>query len=371
MLFGFDNTNNLFYSLKTISMKKMSWGLYGIGMALLLTSCVAKKKYVEAQNRISQLEQQNANCVSRTDSLSTSLSTLQQSNSALQSRYDSSLNAYSTQQTRWNDYTTYYTNQKSSADQMHQTLHQQLDDMIGASNIVLNNNKVYITLPESTLFTSGSTSLSTKGRNIVNTLATTIAQNPDVEVFVATTPVYGNDATAMNDANGMNSNMNSNSSMSNSNNGTYNSNNSSTVTNNSSTTNANVANNSGNYNNGSTTKTKSTYHKPSTSRSTSSYASNTRKTKSSYKSESSHKTMRSNYARSNKPSSSSSSMAVARASTIVSALRQQGVQKAGIQVTDPVNRTTTTARKYQVIVSPTNEGYYEMMGKGNIGTGMK
>ena len=344
-------------------MKKMSWGLYGIGMALLLTSCVAKKKYVEAQNRISQLEQQNANCVASRDSLSTSYSTLQQSNSALQSRYDSSLNAYNTQQTRWNDYTTYYTNQKSSADQMHQTLHQQLDEMIGASNIVLNNNKVYITLPESTLFTSGSTSLSSKGRNIVNTLATTIAQNPDVEVFVATTPVYGSDATAMNDANGMNSN----SSMSSSNNGSYNS---SSATNNSSTTNTNVANNSGSYN-GNTTKTKSTYHKPSTSKSTSSYASNTRKTKSSYKSEASHKTMRSNYARSNKPSSSSSSMAVARASTIVSALRQQGVQKAGIQVTDPVNRTTTTARKYQVIVSPTNEGYYEMMGKGNIGTGMK
>ena len=345
-------------------MKKMSWGLYGIGMALLLTSCVAKKKYVEAQNRISQLEQQNANCVASRDSLSTSYSTLQQSNSALQSRYDSSLNAYNTQQTRWNDYTTYYTNQKSSADQMHQTLHQQLDEMIGASNIVLNNNKVYITLPESTLFTSGSTSLSSKGRNIVNTLATTIAQNPDVEVFVATTPVYGSDATAMNDANGMNSN----SSMSSSNNGSYNS---SSATNNSSTTNTNVTNNSGNYNSGNTTKTKSTYHKPSTSKSTSSYASNTRKTKSSYKSEASHKTMRSNYARSNKPSSSSSSMAVARASTIVSALRQQGVQKAGIQVTDPVNRTTTTARKYQVIVSPTNEGYYEMMGKGNIGTGMK
>ena len=344
-------------------MKKMSWGLYGIGMALLLTSCVAKKKYVEAQNRISQLEQQNANCVASRDSLSTSYSTLQQSNSALQSRYDSSLNAYNTQQTRWNDYTTYYTNQKSSADQMHQTLHQQLDEMIGASNIVLNNNKVYITLPESTLFTSGSTSLSSKGRNIVNTLATTIAQNPDVEVFVATTPVYGSDATAMNDANGMNSN----SSMSSSNNGSYNS---SSATNNSSTTNTNVANNSGSYN-GNTTKTKSTYHKPSANKSTSSYASNTRKTKSSYKSEASHKTMRSNYARSNKPSSSSSSMAVARASTIVSALRQQGVQKAGIQVTDPVNRTTTTARKYQVIVSPTNEGYYEMMGKGNIGTGMK
>ena len=77
--------------------------------------------------------------------------------------------------------------------------------------------------------------------------------------------------------------------------------------------------------------------------------------------------MRSNYAStSTKPSSNS--MAVARASTIVSTLRQGGVQKAGIQVTDPVNRASATPRKYQVIVSPSMEGYYQMMGKE---TGMK
>jgi len=81
--------------------------------------------------------------------------------------------------------------------------------------------------------------------------------------------------------------------------------------------------------------------------------------------------MKSNYAKTRKPSSSSNSMAVARASSIVSALRQQGVQKAGIQVTDPVNRSSSTSRKYQVIVSPSMEGYYEMMGKGDLGTGMK
>src|SRR6476659_8272927 len=145
-------------------MKKMSWGLYGIGMALLLTSCVAKKKYVEAQNKISQLQQQNAECTAKTESLNTNLTALQTSNGDLQRRYDSSINSYTAQQTRWNDYTTYYNTQSSSAQQMHQTLHQQLDDMIGASNIVLNSNKVYITLPESTLFTSGSTSLSSKGK---------------------------------------------------------------------------------------------------------------------------------------------------------------------------------------------------------------
>ena len=77
--------------------------------------------------------------------------------------------------------------------------------------------------------------------------------------------------------------------------------------------------------------------------------------------------MRSNYAHtSTKPSSNS--MAVARASTIVSTLRQGGVQKAGIQVTDPVNGSSSSPRKYQVIVSPTMQGYYDMMGKE---TGMK
>ena len=125
-------------------MKKMSWGLYGIGMALLLTSCVAKKKYVEAQNRISQLEQTNADCVAKTESLNTNIATLQQTNTELQGRYDSSMRTYTNQQTKWSGYTGYYEKQKSSADQLHQTLHQQLDDRIGATNIVLNSNKVYI-----------------------------------------------------------------------------------------------------------------------------------------------------------------------------------------------------------------------------------
>ena len=319
-------------------MKKMSLGLYGIGMALLLTSCVAKKKYVEAQNRISQLEQTNADCVAKTESLNSNITSLQQTNTALQARYDSSMNIYSSKQTTWNEYTSYYDKQKSTAGQMHQTLHQQLDDMIGASNIVLNNNKVYVTLPESKLFTSGSTSLSSGGKEIVNTLAANISQHPDVEVYVATSaldPATGSLAVSTDD----NGNVLDNSS---------------------------AVSNNGNYD--ASAKTKSTYHSKKTK---TSYASTQPKSTTKYKSESTRKTMRSNYAKNKKPASSSSSMAVARASTIVSTLRQQGVQKAGIQVTDPVNRTSTQARKYQVIVSPSMEGYYEMMGKNNMGTGMK
>jgi chemotaxis protein MotB len=327
-------------------MKKMSWGLYGIGMALLLTSCVAKKKYVESQERVSQLEQQNAECVAKTESLNTNIATLQQTNTELQGRYDSSMRVYTNQQTRWNDYTGFYNKQKSSADQMHTTLHQQLDDKIGATNIVLHNDKVYITLPEATLFNSGSTSLSTKGTDIVNTLAATIAQNPDVEVYVATAAIDPATGIAISETNGTdmgNSSVNSNA--------TSNSNNASAY--NSSTA-------------------KSSYKKPAAKKSNASYASNnSTKSSTKYKSESTKKTMKSNYAKTHKPSSSSSSMAVARASTIVSTLRQQGVQKAGIQVTDPVNRGSATSRKYQVIVSPSMDGYHEMMGKNDIGTGMK
>jgi len=334
---------------------------------LLLTSCVAKKKYVEAQNRISQLEQQNADCTAKTTSLNTNIATLQQTNSDLQHRYDSSINSYTTQQTRWSDYTSFYDKQSSSAEQMHQTLHQQLDDMIGASNIVLKANKVYITLPESTLFSSGSTSLSTKGKQIVTTLASTISQNPDVEVYVATSATDVTN-TAMNSNNG-NSSMNNSNSVSN-NNSTYNNGNTSNATTyNSNNSNANTsAAGNGTTSDYNTPSKKKSYS--SSSKTSHSYASTTHhapKSSSKYKSESSHRTMRSNYASSStKPSSNS--MAVARASTIVSTLRQGGVQKAGIQVTDPLNRTSTTPRKYQVIVSPSMQGYYEMMGKE---TGMK
>jgi chemotaxis protein MotB len=338
--FRFSRKELYLFTKNNISMKKMSWGLYGIGMALLLTSCVAKKKYVEAQDRISQLEQQNADCIARTDSLNTSYAALQQTNTELQGRYDSSMRMYTNQQTHWNDYTSFYDKQKSSADQMHQTLHQQLDEKIGASNIVLNSNKVYITLPEATLFNSGSTNLSTKGKDIINTLAATISQNPDVEVYVATSATDPATGTVWSETNGAgmdNANVNAN------------------------------AENS-NYNSANNTTAKSTYKKPAAKKS---YANNTKKSSTKYKSEATKKTMKSNYARKRKPATSSNSMAVARASTIVSTLRQQGVQKAGIQVTDPVNRTSTAPRKYQVIVSPSMDGYHQMMGKSDLGTGMK
>ncbi|HKP31760.1 MAG TPA: hypothetical protein VJT83_03510, partial [Chitinophagaceae bacterium] len=64
-------------------MKKnfLSWGVYGLIITTLFTSCVAKKKYTEAQNTITELRAQNALCMQRGDSLNQSLSSLQQSNS--------------------------------------------------------------------------------------------------------------------------------------------------------------------------------------------------------------------------------------------------------------------------------------------------
>jgi outer membrane protein OmpA-like peptidoglycan-associated protein len=340
-------------------MKKMSWGLYGVGIAMLLTSCVAKKKYVEAQNKITQLEQQNAECMQKSESLNTSLGTLQQTNSDLQRRYDSSYNTYTAQRSTWNNYTSFYDKQKTTAEQLHQQLHQQLDDKIGAENIKTANNKVYVTLPESTLFNAGSTTLSAKGQEIVTTLAATISQNPDVEVNVATTAVYpAMDNTAYNSDNGsMNSSTNANGN-----------DNSTTVNSKTKSYSNNGSYSSANHSGKSTRKpVKHSYTNKSSYKNTTAKKSNGTK----YKSESTRHTMRSNYASNKNYSGSSNSVAVARASTIVSALRQQGVAKAGIQVTDPVNKTSPSPRKYQVIVSPSMEGYYEMMGKNNIGTGMK
>ncbi len=323
-----------------------SWVFSGLALAMLLTSCVAKKKYVEAQNTITELRQQNADCMVKGDSLNQSLSSLNQANNELQRRYDSTTTAFTSSQSTWNNYTSYYDKQVNTVSTLHQQLHQQLDEKIGAENIASDNKKVYVTLPEGILFTAGSTNLSTKGKDIINTLALAIAQNPEVEVNVATSAIYNGAGMAITDTD----------------------------------PNANVTTENKDVN-VATDDADKTYSDKSASKTTKSSAakkstashktSTAKKSPSKYKSETGKKTMRSNYASAKKPAMSSSSMAVARASSVVSALRENGVIKAGIQVTDPLNKTSMSARKYQVIVSPSMEGYYEMMGKGSLGTGMK
>lgn len=325
-------------------MKKtfLSWGVYGLVLATLFTSCVAKKKYTEAQNTITELREQNALCIQKGDSLNQSIASLQQSNSDLQRRFDSTSSAYASSQGRWNEYTGLYEKQSTAADQLHQALHQQLDDLVGATNIAKKGEKIYVTLPEATLFSSSSTSLSSKGKDIINTLGAAIAQHPDVEVNVATSAIYGDNAMTDNASSWNNSTSDKN--------------------------NPSAINNPSDNINDAATSRPPTVKK---STGTKSYSANksTHKTstakKSSgtkYKSETARRTMKSNYSV-KKPTASSSSVAIARASAVVSALRDNGVQKAGIQVTDPKGQKVFS-RKYQVIVSPSNDSYYEMMEKG-------
>lgn len=340
-------------------MKKtfLSWGVSALVIGTLFTSCVAKKKYTEAQNTITDLREQNALCMQRGDSLNQSLSSLQQSNSDLQRRFDSTSSAYASTEARLNEYTGLYEKQNTAADQLHQQLHQQLDDLVGATNIAKSGEKIYVTLPEATLFSSSSTSLSSKGKEIINTLAAAIAQHPDVEVNVATSAIYGENAMTDN-ASAWNNSTSGNNNMSNANN------NNSANGNNNTTGNDNAvrSNTSADVNRTSTAK-KSTgtksysanhgAHKTSTAKKSSG-------TK--YKSETTRRTMKSNYSTRKTPTASSSSVAIARASAVVSALRENGVQKAGIQVTDPKGQKVFS-RKYQVIVSPSADSYYEMMNK--------
>ncbi|HKP31181.1 MAG TPA: hypothetical protein VJT83_00555, partial [Chitinophagaceae bacterium] len=215
--------------------------------------------------------------------------------------------------------------QNTAADQLHQELHTQLDDLVGATNIAKTGEKIYVTLPEATLFSSSSTSLSKKGKEIVNTLAAAIAQHPDVEVNVATSAIYGDNAMSTDNASSFADN------------------------------NAMTSEKTATVKKSTGTKSYSgakSAHKTSTAK---------KSTGTKYKSETTRRTMKSNYAV-KKPMVSSSSVAIARASAVVSALRENGVEKAGIKVTDPKGQKVFN-RKYQVIVTPTNEGYYEMMEK--------
>ena len=169
-------------------MKKIM-SLSGAGLlaiSLLMTSCVSKKKYVQAQNTIEQYRQDSIACAQRNTEFQTSISGLEEKNRALQTEYDSTKKAY---ETRWATMQTYYDEQKASADQLHQEIHQSLSnsDVIDANDIKSSNGRVYVTLDQR-VFTGNQ--LNSKGKQAVGQFSNTIKGKDKVAVDVVTGDSY-------------------------------------------------------------------------------------------------------------------------------------------------------------------------------------
>lgn len=354
---------------KNLLMKSMC----GLAVVVLMTSCVAKKKYTEAQNQISQLQAENARLTETGTTMQQNLTTLETQNRTLRSSLDSTNTWVSGQQTRWNSFQAFYDEGTKTVEQVHQQLHQQMDELIGAENITTSNGRVHVNLSEKTLFASGSSRLSTKGTQILETIAQAIKDNPNVEIDIASAPGYymaGTMSTTSDNAamTTDNNTMNNQSTTSNS-----------TTTQNSTTMNADNsakmktdADGDMKYKDANT-KVKMDRDgdvKVKTSGTKSSSYSGAAKSKSTaYKStarrsESKSKSYRSSPARKSSVSSSSKwSLNMARSSSIAKKLVDEGVAKSRILVSKD-NDNTTGTKDYQIIISPKADTYYQSIGNG-------
>jgi outer membrane protein OmpA-like peptidoglycan-associated protein len=402
-----------------------------LAVVVLMTSCVAKKKYTEAQNNITQLQTENAQLKETGTSMQQSMATLETTNRGLQSSLDSTNTWVSGQQTRWNSFQAFYDEGMKTTEQVHQMLHTQLDNLIGAENITTTGGRIYVTLAEKTLFSSGSSKLSSKGTEVLTSLAQAIKDNPNVEIDIAATPGYytAGDMGTMGSSTTMNNNMSNssmnNSSMNNQNMNNQNSTNQSSTNQNSTTTNQNntttnqnstnqnnnttnrnnttgnntTANqNSTNQNNTATNQNSTSQNNTGTTQNNTSgnTSGNTSKLNSSgstanrsasgsnsgaakkssttrstarTSSESKSRTYASSPSRKSSVTSSSTwSLNMARSGAIAKKLVDEGVAKSRILVNDDKTSSNGTQRDFQIVISPKSDTYYNTIGNGSTTT---
>ncbi len=367
----------------------------GLAVVVLMTSCVAKKKYTEAQNTITTLQTENAQLKETGTSLQQNLATLQTTNTTLQSRIDSTNTWVTGQQSRWNSFQAFYDEGTRTTEQVHQMLHTQLDNLVGAENITTSGGRIYVNLAEKTLFASGSSKLSTKGADVLTALAQAIKENPNVEIDIAASPGYytAGNMTAGSMDNGMNNSSNSN--MNNQNNQSTTTNKSNMNNNQSTTTNSDARikqeddlkykdantkikadkdgdvkvkmhgnksnNNSGSYANRSASSSYSGSAKTKSSANRSTARKSSEATSKSYSSSPSRKASVS--------SSSTWSLNIARSGAIAKKLVDEGVAKSRILVNSDNTSSSTGTKDFQVIISPKADTYYNSLGNGGNTSG--
>lgn len=177
-----------------------------LGAAALLTSCVAKKKYIDSQiaarllksdsalkaNQISQLQ-------SELDALKGTNSTLNNQNSSLQDKLNAASSDAAQKQNQLQRSKQQIEEQQRRLAQLQALIDQQkaasaalrkkmADALSGFSSneltVSTKNGKVYVSLSENLLFPSGSAKVNEKGVSALAKLAEVLNVNPDITVNI-------------------------------------------------------------------------------------------------------------------------------------------------------------------------------------------
>src|SRR5687767_4208606 len=167
-----------------------------VAMGLFMGSCVSKRKYMDAQTSAAErYRTDSTEWANRTTTMQQNITSLEQKSTDYQKQVDSFRTTSMNYQKRWDNLQSTYTQQNTSTEQLHQQIHAAIDEYVEASNVESKDGKIYINLPEKMLFTSGSSTLSAKGKQAMDKLAEVLASNDNVEVDIITTAAYYSDGT--------------------------------------------------------------------------------------------------------------------------------------------------------------------------------
>ena len=166
---------------------------------VLLTSCVAKRKYVDSQiavrllkadsatlaNRVSNLQDQVAQLEQKLKDAGAANAQLSESASATRNQLNSSKAAYAEQQRKLEQLQSLLDQQKQKAAE----LRKKMADALSGFNsneltVTQKNGKVYVSLSENLLFPSGSAEVNAKGKEALSKLAAVLIVNPDISVNI-------------------------------------------------------------------------------------------------------------------------------------------------------------------------------------------
>ena len=347
-----------------------------VAMGLLMGSCVSKRKYMDAQATAAErYRTDSTEWANRTNTMQQNITSLEQKTTDYQKQVDSYKTSAMTYQKRWDNLQTTYTQQNTSTEQLHQEIHAAIDEYVEASNVESRNGKIYVNLPEKMLFTPGSSTLSTKGKQALDKLAAVLASNENVEVDIVTTAAYYSEGTATASASmpADNANVSANDKTAN-----PDPNKDAVTDKTTQPAPANVGDPADQRSGEVTAKKKQDPVKKSTAATKAPAKKTSTVAKKSTAGDKSI-TFKSTPKKSAKPKSTAPSwnLNVARSTAIVRQLTQTGLPKARIVLTGPdskgvaTNEWANNNKGYQIVLSPKMDSYYQKMQEGQGSTSMR
>jgi chemotaxis protein MotB len=159
---------------------------------LALSSCVAKRRYLDAQSRISALQRDSATLADRSADLAARVAILDAANESSANKLNQTQSTVLNQQARLAEQQARLQQLQSLIDQQRaasENLRTRIADALRGFNsnqltVSLRQGKVYVSLAESLLFPSGSDEVNAGGKEALSTLAQALQQNPDINVEV-------------------------------------------------------------------------------------------------------------------------------------------------------------------------------------------